>query len=591
MIRTESREVLVDAVAVDKKGKFATDLTEKDFRVWEDGREQQINGFSLESSGVTAERPSKHYIALFFDTSTGGQAAQMDARQEAIRFVDGFASPDRYMAVINYNLNGGMRITQNFSTDRDLLKKALSVMPPASNSAPPAALSTAAAPRGGRGGGGSAPGAPSADGFAYREMLTSLRNLAASLATVRGRKALVFFSGKTTAGSDVSLDLSAAIKACNKANVAVYAVSSGTQSAASQPDSAQPGRNPRTGAIPDIGVSAELNIADALAEGTGGILFQSTSNLAALLGKVAQEQDQYYLLSYIPKVESAEGSCHELRVKVDRGDLEVRARREYCTAKPVDLLSGKPVGKDLETRAAANTQGNIAAAMQLPWFYSAPNVARVNLAMDFNPSSMKFQKDKGKFHAEIDLAGVAWKADGTAAARVSDAVKLDFDTQLQVDAFLKTPYHYENQFEIAPGQYTFRMAFSSDASGAHDFGKAELPLNIDRWDGQTLSMSGIALSHDAHPAADLAAGLDVDLLEGMRPLVARGIEVVPSGVNRFHPGERGYIYVEAYEPELTAAKPDSMPVIGIRVRVLDRVTGQQKEDTGAKTAGSFYSGW
>ena len=249
------------------------------------------------------------------------------------------------MAVINYNLNGGMRITQNFSTDRDLLKKALSVMPPASNSAPPAALSTAAAPRGGRGGGGSAPGAPSADGFAYREMLTSLRNLAASLATVRGRKALVFFSGKTTAGSDVSLDLSAAIKACNKANVAVYAVSSGTQSAASQPDSAQPGRNPRTGAIPDIGVSAELNIADALAEGTGGILFQSTSNLAALLGKVAQEQDQYYLLSYIPKVESAEGSCHELRVKVDRGDLEVRARREYCTAKPVDLLSGKPVGE------------------------------------------------------------------------------------------------------------------------------------------------------------------------------------------------------------------------------------------------------
>ena len=58
VIRTESREVLVDAVAVDKKGKFATDLTEKDFRVWEDGREQQINGFSLESSGVTAERPA-----------------------------------------------------------------------------------------------------------------------------------------------------------------------------------------------------------------------------------------------------------------------------------------------------------------------------------------------------------------------------------------------------------------------------------------------------------------------------------------------------------------------------------------------------
>src|SRR5580658_1493396 len=89
VIRAETRVVLVDAVAVDKKGKFARDLAQKDFRIWEDGKEQKITSFSLESSGVTPDRSSKHYIAIFFDaTSTG----QVGVRQQGIRFVDGFAS-------------------------------------------------------------------------------------------------------------------------------------------------------------------------------------------------------------------------------------------------------------------------------------------------------------------------------------------------------------------------------------------------------------------------------------------------------------------------------------------------------------------
>jgi len=201
---------------------------------------------------------------------------------------------------------------------------------------------------------------------------------------------------------------------------------------------------------------------------------------------------------------------------------------------------------------------------------------------------MKFEKEKGKLHGELDLAGVAYKPDGSIAARLSDAVKLEFDSQQQADAFLKTPYHYQNQFDIAPGHYTFRIAFSSDSSGTHGFGKVEMPLTIDPWNGQTLSISGLALSHDAHPASDLAAGLDVSLLEGPRPLVSRGMEAVPAGSPQFHAGEPGYFYFEAYEPLLAAAKPDAPPpVVGMRVRVLDRASGQQKQDTGFRSVGIY----
>jgi VWFA-related protein len=584
VLRSETRVVLVDAVTVDKKGKFIRDLTQKDFRIWEDGKEQKIGSFSLESSGVNPERPSKHYIAMLFDTSAG-QASQIATRQEAMRFVDGFASPDRYMAVTSYNPNGELHVTQNFTTDRDQLRKALSRVSAGSNSIP-----VSSAPEARRLARGGAVAAQAADTVTYRNLLLSLRNMANSLAPIRGRKALIFFTNGIPLPSEFAADLQATINAANKANVAIYTVGpppggsgSGTGSIGASASSS--GSSNKATPPPD---TQDQNIIRSLADGTGGLALFTTNDLANSLGEVAQEQDEYYLLGYTPAVDSPEDSCHELRVKVDRGGLEVRARKGYCTSKATDVLSGKPVGKDLEAKAAGSAAGNMTAKMQLPWFYSAPNVARVNLAMDIIPSAVKFQKEKGKFQGEFDLAGVAYEADGGVAARVSDAVKLEFDSQQQVDAFLKTPYHYQNQFDIAPGQYTFRMAFSSDSSGAQGFGKVEMPLTIDPWNGRTLSISGLALSHDAHPAADLTAGLDVSLLERSRPLVSGGAEAVPTGSAQFHAGEPGYFYFEAYEPLLAAAKPDAaIPLVGVRIRVLDRATGQQKQDTGVKLVGNY----
>lgn len=597
VLRSETRVVLVDAVAVDKKGKFIRDLTAKDFRVWEDGKEQKITGFSLESSRVSPERPAAHYIAMFFDTSAMGQGGSIAVRQGGIRFVDGFASPDRYMAVVDYDRKGGLSIAQSFTTNRDQLRKALSQVQAGSYSISlPAREGTRTLARNG------AASAQAADTVTYRGVLSSLRSLVNSLAAIRGRKALVFFSSGIPLSDDLLSDMRATISACNKANVAVYTVDPGPRGGGgsnigSADSASQPVSIPVTiysiahpsplGATTNP-VGPTNNIAHSLADGTGGLALFTTSDLADNLGKIAQEQDEYYLLGYTPTVDSAEGSCHELRVKVDRGDPEVRARKGYCTSKPADVLSGKPAGKDLEARAAGNGGGNMTAKMQLPWFYSAPNIARVNLAVDIIPSVMKFQKEKGKLLGEFDLAGVAYQPDGGVAARVSDAVKIEFDSQQQVDAFLKTPYHYQHQFDIAPGQYTFRMAFSSDSSGAQGFGKVEMPLTIDPWNGQTLSISGLALSHDAHPAADLAAGLDVSLLEGPRPLVSKGVEAVPTGTAQFHAGEPGYFYFEAYEPLLVAAKPDTpLPLVGVRVLVLDRATGQPKQDTGVETVGSY----
>src|SRR5216684_1799012 len=67
VIRTETKVVLVDAVVTDKKGNYVHGLTAKDFKVWEDNKEQKITSFTFEADASSPLYSQKRYIVLFFD--------------------------------------------------------------------------------------------------------------------------------------------------------------------------------------------------------------------------------------------------------------------------------------------------------------------------------------------------------------------------------------------------------------------------------------------------------------------------------------------------------------------------------------------
>ena len=97
---------------------------------------------------------------------------------------------------------------------------------------------------------------------------------------------------------------------------------------------------------------------------------------------------------------------------------------------------------------------------------------------------MKFEKVKGKQHAAINILGIAYGQNGSVAARFSDVVKLDYENNKEVEKFKSTPYHYENQFDIAAGTYAFKVVFDS---GGENFGKLETPLTINAYDPATFA--------------------------------------------------------------------------------------------------------
>jgi len=327
--------------------------------------------------------------------------------------------------------------------------------------------------------------------------------------------------------------------------------------------------------IPQFPQSATTNqqVLFALADGTGGFVIVNTNDLLGGLEKISKEQDQFYLLGYTPS-ESPEGSCHFLKVKLDRPGTSIRFRNGYCNVKPTDALSGNPVEKDLENRVAGTALGVPGASMEAPFFYSSSNTARVDVALNIPTESIKFEKSHGKFHAELNILAIAYRPDGSVAAKFSDNKKIEVENKKELQSFTERPYYYDGQFDIASGQYTLKAAFSS---GGPSFGKVEIPLTVDPYDSKQFGLSSLALSKELRRAADAGTDLDAVLLEGRTPLIAQGYQFAPAAAYRFKTTDHAALYAEIYEPHAGDKTP---PIVGIQLRVLDRKTQEAKQDSG-----------
>jgi VWFA-related protein len=688
LIRAETRLVLVDTVVTDKKGNYIRDLAQKEFKVWEDGKEQPITSFSFEeSTGASNAQP--RYMVLFFDNSTMDFGDQAKARDAAAKFIDANAGPGRLIAIADFG--GSVHISQNFTADAQRLKQVvmgLKTSAVSPNAQPPVMVASTSM------GSLPLPGAPSlgnSEGdFGVHTVLLALRSLAKNLSTVPGRKSLVMLTSGFPLSPEYQSELTAVIDTCNKANVAIYPIDvrglvvpelTAPQGRLARPvihsasatlvraafhysshrsarpvlrlaafaEPAEPllaqhggggggggtgggggggghggggtggggtggggkggsggtggggksggGSTGTTGAgtaytnglynqynqprqiVPPFPPSASDNqqVLYQLADGTGGFVILNTNDLLGGLEKIAKDQNQYYLLGYKPAV-SAEGSCHTLKVKVERGGTAVRARSGYCNARPADLLAGNPIEKDLETRAGGEMQGNVTALMQAPFFYTSPNAAQVHLAMEIPSAALMFEKVKGKQHAAINILGIAYKPDASIAARFSDTLNVDLDDKKQIEEFQKQPYRYENQFGVASGEYKLKVVFSS---GNQSFGKVEIPLSIDPYRGQEFSISGVALSNNLRRAGgDSSTDLDSQLLEDRTPLVVQGIQLSPSASNHFKKTDTVGIYAEVYDPLVKNPNP---PEVAYELIVVERKSGQQKLHVGSRT--------
>ena len=488
------------------------------------------------------------------------------------------------IAIVHFQ--GALQVAQNFTGDADRLKTVLEGGAPSVRSL-----------------NGSVPSLAATASLGAGSLLLAVRSLARDLGSAPGRKTLVLLSADSQLRAEGhNAEINAALDACNRANVAIYGIDTRGFTVASPagfPDRAgafpglrrtpaagepdcNPGLNCQEASANEDSSRNQLAALRMLSAGSGGFFINNTNDLAGGLEKIGKEQNEYYLLGYTPP-DSPEGSCHKLRVKVDRGGTAVRARAGYCNARSNNVLAGSSIEKELES-LPASPSGGANASMVAPFFY-AGDLARVNLAMEIPLKKMKTEKERGKLRADGPRAGrrtpAGWQRGG---ALQRERRRWNSTTKSGSRHSWPRRFTTRTSSKLSPAPTRLTSPTMQATTAAEKWRR--------RWWWMPYSprnsrSAGSVLSRQYGPASDPRLHTDAMWTADRTPLIADGMRIVPSGSNRFKKTDAPAVYAEIYEPLLVAPEPksdapdpNSAPSVGIGMRIFDRKTGEQKLDTG-----------
>ena len=281
-VRFDTTLVTVPVVAMDRAGKFVPGLTKGDFRIYEEGVEQEITFF------LSAEEPIT--VALMLDVSDSAESHLKEIKDAAIAFVDQLR-PDDQVSVITFD--SGLRELALATSDRNAIRSAIS---------------------GARTGGGTR----LYDAIDF--MLTK------RLSRTSGRKAVILFTDGVDVDSRISMEKS--LRTVEEAGVFIYSIHY-----KHPPDST----TMSPGGLVAGGVSyrGDKKMADfylrgiARSTGAGYYMAEGKKGMTKSFASIAEELRKRYDLGYYPTAPAKPGQTVKIKVRVERPDVVVRARASY----------------------------------------------------------------------------------------------------------------------------------------------------------------------------------------------------------------------------------------------------------------------
>jgi hypothetical protein len=304
-----------------------------------------------------------------------------------------------------------------------------------------------------------------------------------------------------------------------------------------------------------------------------------------LPGSVSSVLPAHYLIAYTPP-ESPVGSCHKIKIRVNRRHALILARGEYCNFEHLtsDPLRATTLGEQMEGKfALANVTKEHVSLTAVP-LYNNGNDSRIHIALDWPSKSVESQS------STLSILGMVFNSDGGLNQRFSDIAEfepggVEAHTRVFGDDTLSdfAITRYETQLILSPGRYHLKVVLSDGKT----FAQAEIPLVVDTVDRKSLSMSAVSICKQIQRVPDptslsLPNNWAAQSLGNYSPLVSNEIEFAISGNSRFKKNEILYLYFEVFGPFHDPS------TIQIQMRIVNLKTGEVKTDPGSVDA-AFYA--
>ncbi len=322
VIRVETSLVTFPVSVLDREGRFITGLQKQDFQIFENGVEQKIGEFA------SVELPFT--VILMIDVSPSTSFRIDEIHEAAIAFVDQLRRDDK---VIVISFDERVRVLSPATNNRAVLRNAIRQ-------------------------------AEFGDGTSLYDAVDNV--ISQQLRGITGRKAVVLF----TDGVDTTsrrANYQSTVRETEEIDALFYPIRYDTST---EMNGGYGGNNPypqqqRRITLGDIlgGILSGGNVQigggggaagssraeyetgkrylEELARSSGGRKFEASNNLTAAFSGIAEELRRQYSLGYYPEIVGQKGERKQIRVRVKRPNLVVRAKSSYIVGEAGKDVAGK----------------------------------------------------------------------------------------------------------------------------------------------------------------------------------------------------------------------------------------------------------
>jgi Ca-activated chloride channel homolog len=324
VIKVETNLVTMPVSVLDRDGRFIAGLQQKDFQIFENGVQQKVEYFQ------SVEQPFT--VILLIDVSPSTQFQITEIQDAAIEFVNQLRRDDKVQVI---SFDERVHVLSPVTTDRRVLRNAI--------------LQT-----------------EFGDGTSLYEAVDYVINR--QLQQIQGRKAIVLFTDGVDTTSRRS-NYQTSIRESEESEALIYPIRYDTQSDMNG-GWGNGGGNPyprrRRGSWDDIfgtilggggntrggrggggagSSSTEYETGrrylEDLARNSGGRSFEARNDLNAAFSGIAEELRRQYSIGYYPETVGKVGDRKQIRVRVMRPNLVVRAKTSYIVGAANNKLAGK----------------------------------------------------------------------------------------------------------------------------------------------------------------------------------------------------------------------------------------------------------
>ncbi len=322
IIKVETNLVTMPVSVLDRDGRFISGLKKGDFKIFEDGVEQKVDYFQ------SVEQPFT--VVILIDVSPSTQFKIEEIQEAAITFVDQLRPADRVMVV---SFDERVHVLTQPTNDRYRLKSAIRE-------------------------------AEFGDGTSLYEAVDYVINN--QLRQIQGRKAVVLFTdGVDTTSKHANYQ--STVREAEEVDGLFYTIRydtsrdmNGGGGAGGYPGRRQGGRVTMADILAQVMMGGNVNVGrgggassseyekgrqylEALAQASGGRKFEAQSiyNVDSAFSGIAEELRRQYSLGYYPEKVGTLGDRKQIKIRVMRPEVVVRAKNSYIVGQTNRNMAGK----------------------------------------------------------------------------------------------------------------------------------------------------------------------------------------------------------------------------------------------------------